>query len=181
MPTAQHSNLQRRITTLFGFSIVDILLMAGVFILLVLYVVLLIHLKPSLKFKKSLEEHSASDTPTQIQDGRPSTTSANRNPMPIQINENPEEPPTQTEPLGESNVEIHIPQKEYSAPSGDASKIRERLLSRAETPKRDRPPGCSYYFGFLGELPKNTSIPDECLGCLKIMECLTKRPRASQT
>jgi hypothetical protein len=34
--------------------------------------------------------------------------------------------------------------------------------------------GCSHYFGYLGEYPKNTPIPNECLTCIKIMECLSK-------
>ena len=34
--------------------------------------------------------------------------------------------------------------------------------------------GCPHYFGYLGEHPKNTPIPNECLTCIKIMECLSK-------
>jgi len=34
--------------------------------------------------------------------------------------------------------------------------------------------GCSHHFGYLGEHPKNTPIPNECLTCVKIMECLSK-------
>jgi len=34
--------------------------------------------------------------------------------------------------------------------------------------------GCSHYFGYLGGHPKNTPIPNECLTCIKIMECLSK-------
>lgn len=38
--------------------------------------------------------------------------------------------------------------------------------------KEEEPPlECPYYFGFLKTLPKKTSVPDECLTCLKIMEC----------
>jgi len=33
---------------------------------------------------------------------------------------------------------------------------------------------CPHYFGYLGEHPKNTPIPNECLTCTKIMECLSK-------
>lgn len=36
--------------------------------------------------------------------------------------------------------------------------------------------GCPHHFGFLGGLPKNTPIPEECFGCQKIVDCLvTKR------
>jgi len=34
--------------------------------------------------------------------------------------------------------------------------------------------GCPHYFGYLEEHPKNTPIPNECLTCTKIMECLSK-------
>ena len=34
--------------------------------------------------------------------------------------------------------------------------------------------GCPHHFGYLGEHPKNTPIPNECLTCIKIMECLSK-------
>jgi len=32
---------------------------------------------------------------------------------------------------------------------------------------------CPHYFGYLGGHPKNTPIPNECLTCTKIMECLS--------
>jgi len=32
---------------------------------------------------------------------------------------------------------------------------------------------CSHSFGHLSALPKNASIPSECLGCPQIIECLT--------
>jgi len=33
------------------------------------------------------------------------------------------------------------------------------------------PPNCLHYFGYLKFLPKNSSIPDECLTCQKVTEC----------
>jgi len=36
--------------------------------------------------------------------------------------------------------------------------------------------GCPHYFGYLGEQhPKNTPMPNECLTCTRIMECLLGR------
>ena len=35
--------------------------------------------------------------------------------------------------------------------------------------------GCSHYFGYLGTLPKNASLPDECLECPNIIKCLTRK------
>lgn len=38
-----------------------------------------------------------------------------------------------------------------------------------ETPK-----GCPHYFGYLAHRPKDASIPQECLTCPKIVECMLK-------
>lgn len=32
---------------------------------------------------------------------------------------------------------------------------------------------CSHHFGYLRTVPKNTPLPDECLGCPRIVKCLT--------
>jgi hypothetical protein len=31
---------------------------------------------------------------------------------------------------------------------------------------------CIHHFGYLSNLPQNTSVPDECFGCPKAMRCL---------
>jgi hypothetical protein len=33
--------------------------------------------------------------------------------------------------------------------------------------------GCEHFLGYLKKRPKNTPIPDECLTCSKMIECLT--------
>lgn len=33
--------------------------------------------------------------------------------------------------------------------------------------------GCAFTFGYLRSLSKGTPIPDECLGCSKLVECFT--------
>ena len=33
--------------------------------------------------------------------------------------------------------------------------------------------GCEHFLGYLKKRPKNTPIPDECLTCNKMIECLT--------
>ncbi len=35
-----------------------------------------------------------------------------------------------------------------------------------------RPPNCRHFFGYLRKLPKNVSMPDDCFGCPKMVECL---------
>jgi predicted RNA-binding Zn-ribbon protein involved in translation (DUF1610 family) len=34
---------------------------------------------------------------------------------------------------------------------------------------------CLHHFGYLKNRPKNTPIPDECLTCDRMIECLTRR------
>lgn len=50
---------------------------------------------------------------------------------------------------------------------------RQNLPKRSQgKPLSETEPACTYAFGHLGTLPKNSKIPDECLGCIQIMECL---------
>jgi hypothetical protein len=48
---------------------------------------------------------------------------------------------------------------------------KEKTLNVTEPEKSEKE--CAHRFGYLYALPKNTSIPNECLGCPKIVECLT--------
>jgi DNA-directed RNA polymerase subunit RPC12/RpoP len=41
----------------------------------------------------------------------------------------------------------------------------------------DSPAKCAHYFGFLNSLPKDASLPDECLVCPKVLQCGLKRRR----
>ena len=37
------------------------------------------------------------------------------------------------------------------------------------------PTQCRHAFGFLGDMPDNADIPDECAVCPKVMQCFIKR------
>jgi len=51
--------------------------------------------------------------------------------------------------------------------------IEERQVPTApQKQPQERPSGCQHFFGYLRNMPKNTLIPDECLGCSKMVECL---------
>ncbi|MEM2969108.1 MAG: hypothetical protein QXJ76_07385 [Candidatus Bathyarchaeia archaeon] len=39
--------------------------------------------------------------------------------------------------------------------------------------KREETFGCSHHLGYLKQRPKNTPIPEECLTCAKMIECMT--------
>lgn len=50
-----------------------------------------------------------------------------------------------------------------------APSIHERIIK--ESLKTEAVQECKYRFGYLRTLPRNESIPDECLSCDKIIEC----------
>ncbi|MBX5328903.1 MAG: hypothetical protein QHH18_06775 [Candidatus Bathyarchaeota archaeon] len=39
----------------------------------------------------------------------------------------------------------------------------------------DSPAKCAHYFGFLNAIPKDASIPDECLVCPKVLQCSIRK------
>jgi len=55
----------------------------------------------------------------------------------------------------------------------EASKItKEKQSSPPSKSLQARPPECRHFFGYLKKIPKNTSIPDECFGCPRMVDCL---------
>jgi hypothetical protein len=55
---------------------------------------------------------------------------------------------------------------------------KENNISERKTTKNTQPEKpeyvCYHDFGYLRTIPKKASIPNECLGCPKIVECLTR-------
>jgi len=54
----------------------------------------------------------------------------------------------------------------------EAPITKEKQSSPPTKSLQARPPECHHFFGYLKKIPKNTSIPDECFGCSKMVECL---------
>ena len=55
----------------------------------------------------------------------------------------------------------------------EASKVTKEKQSPPPTKSlQARPPECRHFFGYLKKIPKNTSIPDECFGCHRMVDCL---------
>ncbi|MGD0995835.1 MAG: hypothetical protein ABR909_09980 [Candidatus Bathyarchaeia archaeon] len=54
----------------------------------------------------------------------------------------------------------------------------ETILSK-EKPTRstEKPPACQYHLGYLSEREKNQQIPDECIICKDIVECMLRKMR----
>jgi len=76
----------------------------------------------------------------------------------------PEKPPT---PVFKASAPIPEIRKETPPKQPEPSKkLDEKKVG-------ERPRACPHHFGYVKTLPKNTSIPDECLWCPWIVECLT--------
>jgi hypothetical protein len=39
---------------------------------------------------------------------------------------------------------------------------------------------CSHHFGYLGQRSKSEEIPDTCMTCLKLVDCMISKPEASE-
>lgn len=172
--------------------------MGAIFTLLIIYVVILIRLEPSFKTQKSPKGDTHSDklkpnpldefveTPVQstiraeTKELHEETRTTVGAPETIAATEMVDTPEI-IKASAKSETDVPTPKEPILPQRKQASKKKELIDYKAKkAPKEPGPPGCSYYFGYLGELPKNTPIPDACLGCLKIMECLIKRSRAPQ-
>lgn len=96
------------------------------------------------------------------------------------------------EPATQDQIEVmpaspidHLPKKSTSPqtppqPKSPPKPSIQTLPRTVEVPKKPEqkrpseiPRACSHHFGYVKTLPKNTSIPDECLWCPWIVECLT--------
>jgi DNA-directed RNA polymerase subunit RPC12/RpoP len=91
------------------------------------------------------------------------------------------------EPAGQDHVgvkpkppEDHLPKGATSPQASPQPKpssqtppktVEARKKSDEKRPS-DIPRACSHHFGYVKTLPKNASIPDECLWCPWIVECL---------
>ena len=48
----------------------------------------------------------------------------------------------------------------------------------AEAQNRTTPPECPYYLGYLRNVQKDYSAPDECFSCSVLIECLERNGKA---
>jgi len=129
----------------FGLSL-DTGLMITIVILLILYLLVLIKLKPSTESKKILE-----------------TDLSKQKIVEEPVTERQVKPPISTDPR-EEPFERPEPAPPLSVKTEKTEMSKETLIQ-----------GCPHHFGYLSEYPKNTPIPNECLTCTNIMECLLKR------
>jgi hypothetical protein len=49
------------------------------------------------------------------------------------------------------------------------------VSSNADMPNQEKELACKYHMGYLNEKERTTSIPDECILCKKIIDCMLEK------
>jgi len=133
----------------FALSLFDTGLLVVVVVLVLLYLIVLIKLKPSTGEEKIMKTKSLK------QNVRKASSTERRN--------NPVIQPENQKESAERGKAIERPK---SVPTVSVE------TERPEFSRNNQSSGCPYHFGYLKEHPKHTPIPNECLTCTRIMECL---------
>jgi len=80
----------------------------------------------------------------------------------------------------DSEAKAHVsPLVPASAIAPPAQSIPDRIIQ--ESMKKEIVQECKYRFGYLRTLPKDASIPDECLSCDKIIGCKHSQAKALES
>lgn len=133
----------------FALSLFDTGLLVVVVVLVLLYLIVLIKLKPSTGENKIMKTKSLK------QNVRKASSTERRNKPVIQ--------PENRKESAERGKAIEKPKPAPTAPVE---------TERPEFSRNNQSSGCPHRFGYLKEHPKHTPIPNECLTCTRIMECL---------
>jgi hypothetical protein len=79
-----------------------------------------------------------------------------------------------------------FPAKEYYACPNCLSKLKSyecqnnqetkevTKLQQMEANKKEKPLGCEHHLGYLTQRPKNTTIPEDCFTCTKMIDCMSQ-------
>ncbi len=133
----------------FALSLFDTGLLITVVIIMLLYLIVLIKLKAPAGGEKTLK-----------------TKSLNRNIQQSFSTERYNGPLTHHEHREERAENFGTIERPKSVQTGFFK------TQKTENSAKTQPIGCSHHFGYLKEHPRNTPIPNECLTCAKITECL---------
>jgi len=160
----------------FDFSTTNILLIAAVVALFIVFITVLMKLNPSTETKeKAIETEIKVERQKPFQ--TPTSPIAPRSPPPakIEVPRVSEKPPVVVSPtIGGSSVQA---KQETPTPTRMESREvpkPEKTVAPPKTEFASSKRDCLHQFGYLRTLPKNAPIPDECFGCTKIVECLVK-------
>lgn len=146
------------------FSIFDLVTMVAVLVLAVLYVTVLIKLKPSTENKdqrkKDLLAKKREPPPNGLIFVNSLKTKEKATP--------PQRTQTQISPQ-----KIRHPLTKTARPSAPPAKSQEASQLVVSVENQSSNSHCLHHFCYLRTLPKNTPIPSECLGCPRVVECMT--------
>lgn len=67
-----------------------------------------------------------------------------------------------------------ILEKDEKASSPLIKKVEDLILASNEAKEKENKTGCPQDFGYLANRPKDTPIPQECLVCPKMVDCMLK-------
>jgi hypothetical protein len=161
----------------FDLSTTNILLAGAVVALFIAFIFVLMKLKPTTEDKQSQEPRA------NVEKEKPQLFQAPQPPRTLQ-------PPVK--PIENSSISSKPPAPVIQAPRASPVKNQAKptvltppSIENREPPKQNKtapPPAkaelaptrkdCIHFYGYLHSLPKNTPIPDECFGCVKIVDCL---------
>lgn len=158
----------------FDLSTINILTIAAVTALLVIFIVVLVKLNPSTETKEK-----AIETEIKVNSQKPLQTSpiAPRNPPPAQVDVSKVtvKPLVSVSPtIGGSSAQAKQETPTPTRNEGREVPQPEKTVVPAKIESTSSRRDCLHQFGYLRTLPKNAPIPDECFGCTKIVECLVK-------
>ena len=149
-------------------SFIGIALLVAITVIIILYVTLLLRLKPPTEttIKRPPKKEPSTKEPVKPLATQPELS--------VEEQKSPKRPTVPGKTKSAILVEIsETPEK--------PSEHIEAPESTEETPASARPPECPHYFGYLKKLPKNAQIPDECLGCPRLVECIHSTPMLEQS
>ena len=81
--------------------------------------------------------------------------------------------------IEKEDLEPELEEKQFFEISGDEDKVLSQEVNINSFGQNDENESdCKYHIGYLGE-EKHDQIPDECLVCMKIIECMHQKSKNS--
>jgi len=161
----------------FDLSTMNIILTVTVAGLFILFIYLLMKLKPSAEEKEDFKTEVETREPRQP---IPIVTQA-QNPPPakIEVPRPVEKPllavgPSMRGPPIQTKQEPQMPPP-TTIESKEALRPPDKTIVQTKTGFVPAKGDCLHHFGYLRTFPKNSPIPDECFGCEKIVDCLVSK------
>ena len=83
-------------------------------------------------------------------------------------------PETPTEPEEVTTTEDEVLEDAKESSSEVFKKVGDLILGSSETKEKETGTGCPEEFGYLAKRPKDAPIPQECLLCSRMVDCMLK-------